>query len=277
MKNWNMILATALLCSCAVSDPNRTIESLNISAPQLVKLPGASFTMGSDHDTPAEKPEHAVTLSEFWMSTTEITVGQFGEFVRATGYITTAEKDSGGWIFDTTISNMAFKKDATWKHPYMEQNSNHPVVLVTWFDAQAYCEWLSKTTGLAVSLPTEAQWEYACKAGLKDGLNMKDIAWIQDSTQLFTHEAAAKKPNIFRIYDMLGNVWEWTSDWYSDYTADHATNPHQTADLGRGKIARGGSWNFPAEFARPTFRQPGHGPKARAQDLGFRVVVQMGH
>ncbi|MBX7150334.1 formylglycine-generating enzyme family protein [bacterium] len=275
MKKWSLLLTLILLLSCSKSDPNRVIESLNIQSPRLVKVPGGSFSMGSDHNTPSEKPAHAVTISEFWMSSTEITVGQFAEFVTATGYLTTAEKDSGGWIFDTTISNMAFKKDATWKHPYMDQNSNHPAVLVTWFDAQAYCEWLSRTTGLAVSLPTEAQWEYACKAGSADNVEIKDIAWIQDSTQLFTHETASKKSNAFGIYDMLGNVWEWTSDWYSDYTASTVTNPRQSTDLGRGKIVRGGSWNFPAEFASPTFRQPGHGPKARAQDLGFRIVVQM--
>ncbi|MGH9556539.1 MAG: formylglycine-generating enzyme family protein [Terriglobales bacterium] len=261
------------------TNPNQRLKSLGLPVAELVALPRGSFRMGSDAGARSEQPEHRVTLSPFWISRTEVTVSQFAAFIADSGYKTRAERsgeDAGGWVFDAKREQMALKADASWRHPYLEQANDHPVVLVTWHDASAYAEWLARKSGLKVRLPTEAQWEYACRAGTQGDYagDLDALAWHKENSSRRTHAVAGKQANAWGLFDMHGNVWEWTRDWYSDYLPDEQQDPPGPADQGRGKIARGGSFNFPATHARASHRQEGHGPEARAQDLGFRIVVE---
>ena len=133
----------------------------------MVPIPGGTYRAGDIGDTgkglDREEPVHTVTVDGFDMCATEVTVGQFRKFTEETGYKTQAELgDEGGdqtWI--VANGEWVRKSDANWKNPYLPQTDNHPVVCVSWYDAQEFCSWLSKKTGQKIGLPTEAEWEYA--------------------------------------------------------------------------------------------------------------------
>ena len=247
-------------------------------------------------------PRHKVTLTQpYYMQQYPVTRGDFAKFVEATGYKTTAEQKGSAWGLD---------KDGTWKNidglnwrnPGFSQSDDHPVVCVSWNDAQKYVEWLNETQkselppGFRYALPTEAQWEYACRAGTdteffwgtndeKDGkgyLNAADESgasngkkWsycfpFNDGYQA-TSPVGKFKPNNFGLYDMLGNVLEWCSDWYGDYPSGAQTDP-QGASSGSFRVLRGGSWsNFPRS-CRSAYRDYG-GPADRISYIGFRVAM----
>ncbi|ANL69874.1 formylglycine-generating sulfatase domain-containing protein (plasmid) [Rhizobium phaseoli] len=223
----------------------------------MVFIAGGTFRMGSGRHYPEEAPVHRVTIDGFWMETAAVTNRQFKEFVRATGYVTTAEivplaKDypgalphmlfAGSLVFmpptrpvDLRDSSQwwVFMKAADWRHPYGPRSSingleNHPVVHVSYNDALAYARWAGK------DLPTEAEWEYAARGGL-DGA---DYAWGDELTPggrhmantwqgEFPHQNLATDgytrtcpvnafpANGYGLFGMIGNTWEWTSDWYS--------------------------------------------------------------
>ena len=272
-----LVLVVLLLSMPALAaDHNQKLKSLGIPVPELVRLPAGRFIMGTEGSEPAERPAHRVSVSSFWIGKTEVTVEQFAAFVAETGYKTEAERGDkpGGWVTDPDLG-MARKDDANWRNPYMKQDGRHPVVLVTATDAEAYAAWLAKKSGLRVALPTEAQWEYAARAGTVSDFAgpLSSIAWTKEDSGGVTHPVAAKYPNPWGLFDMHGNAWEWTADWYSDYTHKWAKNPVVTEDQKRGRVIRGGSFAFPHTYARSTFRQEGHGASARAHDTGFRVVV----
>jgi formylglycine-generating enzyme required for sulfatase activity len=234
----------------------------------MVWIPGGEFMMGAGDEggRADEKPQHKVKLDGYWMDATEVTNAQFSEFVKATGYVTTAERvpkwedikkqlppgtpkppDSvfvaASLVFASpkipvNVNDASqwwvWKKGASWKHPggpatSIKGKENHPVVQVSWDDATAYAKWAGKR------LPTEAEWEFAARGGLKDALypwGNEDIeqgkpkanTWQGNfpnkntSWDKFYLSSAVKtfKPNGYGLYDMAGNVWEWCSDWYSD-------------------------------------------------------------
>jgi formylglycine-generating enzyme required for sulfatase activity len=226
-------------------------------------VPGGTFRMGSDKHYPEEAPVHCVTVDGFWMDRTPVTNRRFREFVEATGYVTFAEvapdpKDypgalphmlkAGSLVFDppdhpVDLRNFAnwwsFKFGANWRRPYGKGSSirdldDHPVVHISYRDAQAYAAWAGK------QLPTEAEWEHAARGGL----DQAEFAWGDQLTLGGRHMANiwqgafpcenlvsdgyartspvdAFPPNDFGLTDMIGNIWEWTSDWYSTrHTAD---------------------------------------------------------
>ncbi len=200
-----------------------------------------------------ESSAHTVEITRaFSIGKTEVTVGQFKAFVAATNYVTTAEKSGGalGWFPEEKNYVDRFHKDPaiTWKTPGFEQSDDHPVVCVSWTDARAFCKWLSEKEGATYRLPTEAEWEYACRAGTETwyswGKNPDDAyanANVADgaleaafpmTTQyqravklgkdegdkaIFTAKVASYRPNPWKLYDMHGNVWEWCQDrWKAD-------------------------------------------------------------
>lgn len=206
-----------------------------------------------DQSTNLEKPSHGVEITKpFAIAKTEVTVGQFKAFVAATGYLTTAEKSDGalGWFPEEKEFVDRFHPDpaVTWKSPGFKQTDAHPVVAVSWQDAQAFCAWRTKTTGRTHRLPTEAEWEYACRAGTDTwyswGRNPDDAythanvadgalesahpntARFQRAVKLgpddgdgtvFTAPVASFKANRWGLHDMHGNVWEWCQDrWKAD-------------------------------------------------------------
>jgi formylglycine-generating enzyme required for sulfatase activity len=197
---------------------------------RMVSIPGGSFQLGSNDGYDDEKPVHTVTVSGFEMSATEVTVGQFREFVNETGYRTEAERGGGAYVLSGTTYEK--KADANWKRPYFTQTDAHPVVCVSWNDAVKYCEWLSGKTGTVFRLPTEAEWEYACRAGTGTryytGDNENDLGragWYNGNSGKTTHPVGQKEANRWGLYDMHGNVWEWCNDWYGSYPSGSQTNP----------------------------------------------------
>jgi formylglycine-generating enzyme required for sulfatase activity len=151
---------------------------------------------------------------------------------------------------------------------------NYPVINVTWYGAKAYADWLGG------SLPTEAQWEYACRAGTSTSYsfgagNIRDYAWYDDNSGDHTHPVGEKSPNAWGLYDMHGNVYEWCNDWYANYgstpASDPVTNPTGPS-TGANRVLRGGSWYSSAQYCRSAFRSDGD-PDYADYDIGFRVVL----
>jgi len=206
-------------------------------------------------DYTEERPQREVWVSGFWMDQNEVTNGQFASFVEATGYETEAEKkgDPRNWRY------------------YALGKADHPVVGVSWNDANAYCLWRGGR------LPTEAEWEKAARgteAFLWPWGNFWDAARLNSlesglkGTEAVGVRGAGLDLNPYGLNDMAGNVWEWTADWWGDYV-----DPHRPpgSDQGWGKVMRGGSWRKQGHEARTTFR--GHAdPGGYADDVGFRCA-----
>jgi sulfatase modifying factor 1 len=209
----------------------------------MVWIPGGTFRMGSNDHYKEEAPVHRVTVDGFWIDRTPVTNRQFKAFVKATGHVTNAEippdpKDYPGALpHITDLRNWGqwwtFMKGADWRHPYGPKSNinvldHHPVVHVSFADVQAYAKWAGK------ELPTEAEWEFAARGGL-DG---EEFAWGNAFTPGGTHMANTWQgnfptenlaqdgfertspvttfpPNGYGVSDMIGNVWEWTDDWWS--------------------------------------------------------------
>ena len=249
-----------------------------------------------------EYPRHQVEISKpFLIGRTEVTVGQFRAFVQDTGYRTRAEVDgAGGWGYDAA-QKRCLGRDIrfTWRDPGYPQTDMHPVVNVTWEDCQAYCRWLSDKQRRMVRLPTEAEWEYANRGGTSNyysvGNTPREILekartlaprpeTIRHSVQdleidpaenPFPIAVASYAPNSFGIYDMHGNVWEWTADWYDEnYYRYSQTQDPQGPRQGVVKVRRGGAWNSFPLWARSSFRN-WNSVDTRCVNLGFRVLAEM--
>jgi formylglycine-generating enzyme len=197
-----------------------------------------------------------------------VTRGQFARFVAATNYRTEAEKGvSGGFGWEG--GKLVQKKNYTWRSPGFPQTDDHPVVMVDFSDAQAFCSWLSRVSGRNIALPTEAQWEYAARGGGAPG-----DAWTAANSPGSTKPVGTNSANGFGLHDMLGNAWEWCEDWFAPYSPDAATDPVQKnatlSDKPR-RVLRGGAFSRPAADANPA-RRYRNDPGSRNADNGFRVV-----
>jgi formylglycine-generating enzyme required for sulfatase activity len=260
--------------------------------------PPGVFTMGSpagEVGRNEDEVQRTVRLSQgFWMSQTEVTRGQFFRFVSATGYVTEGERDGkGGYGLDSD-GNLAQKPEYTWRKPEFTQTDSHPVVNVSWNDAVAFCEWLSKVEGKRYRLPTEAEWEYACRAGSTTAyINGNDPEGLTKVGNVADATAKAKYPDLtavtssdgyvntsplglfsenrWNLYDMHGNVFEWCSDWYGEYSSSDVLDP-QGASTGSFRVGRGGSWGDQASYCRSANRV-GNDPSDRFFSLGFRLLL----
>ena len=213
--------------------------------------PRGTFIMGmADVDKSwRDDSQHQVILTKgFWMLETEVTVGMFKAFVIDTGY--DIEKDDSNDEYRPKHRRHSYREgdsEISWLNPGFSQDDKHPVTCVSWDDAVAFCKWLSEKTGQNITLPTEAQWEYACRAG-KTGeyaSNLKEVAWFStdryDREDKGTHPVGTKKPNEWGLYDMFGNVSEWCQDWYYHFKRWRAINPTGPT-TGSARVIRGGSW-----------------------------------
>jgi formylglycine-generating enzyme required for sulfatase activity len=213
---------------------------------EMVSIPGGTFQMGSNgaQAESDEKPVHTVTLDGFWMGKYEVTQRQY-------------EAMMGG-------------------NPSYFKGPDRPVEMVSWNDVTEFCQKISQATGKTYSLPTEAQWEYACRAGSSgkwcfgDSENLLgDYGWHTANSGSQTHDVGGKKPNVWGLYDMHGNVWEWCADWYAPYSAGAVSNPAGPANSG-SRVIRGGDWGLDPESCRSADRY-GIPPAYRYHDIGFRL------
>ena len=264
---------------------------------EFVLIPAGEFMMGSPEyegwREVREGPVHKVRITEpFLLQAHQVTVGQFTEFARTTGYRTEAERGDGalGW------TGTEWKKDKgrNWRNPGFEQSESHPVTCVSWNDAQTFCRWLSDKGEGTFRLPTEAQWEYACRAGSRyrywwggeeaDGGRCANVAdktakgqfpdWTvmdTDDGYVFTAPVGNYLPNPFGLYDMTGNVWEWCSDWFGeDYYSKSPDADPPGPPSGELRVCRGGSWYGSPRYCRSACRGR-YTPGIRDNLLGFRV------
>lgn len=262
---------------------------------KLNLIPPGKFLMGSPDNEPGrdadEGPQREITVSRpFAMGIHEITVGQFKAFVEATGHVTEAEKSGEGsarldleaqkWIINDP--------KVTWRTPGWEQTDAHPVTCVSWNDAVAFCAWLSKKEVRTYRLPTEAEWEYACRGGTRTPFHSGASLAIEQANctgdgAVYTKGKGPDKtvpvgsyaPNPFGLYDMHGNVWEWCMDWYAAdaYATAAAVNPTGPA-TGTKRVNRGGGWHSPAVHCRAAYREKSLTPSSRGHNTGFRVVLE---
>jgi len=249
---WAAVLAAAALlaapgCSSQAEPPKELkIDLGGAVTMKLALIPAGKFMMGE------EKGPHEVTISKpFYMGVTEVTQAQY-EAVMGT--------------------NPSHFKGAT-----------NPVEMLTWNDATEFCKKLSEKTRQAVRLPTEAEWEYACRAGTQTAFSfgedpsaLGDYAWYRANSGWKTHPVGQKKPNAWGLYDMHGNVWEWCADLYGEYPKGPVTDPSGSATGDRGYLVlRGGSWIRADAGAFRCASRSSNGPSVCDFSYGFRVVVSV--
>ena len=222
----------------------------------MILIPAGEFWMGSPpgEGNDDEHPQHKVYLDGYYIDKYEVTNEQFDSFVRATGHKTDAEKEGKGWVYD---DKWVEKSGATWRTYYYAGKEKHPVVLVSWKDATAYCQWAGK------KLPTEAKWEKAARGvdgreypwGNREpdagglyrcncGEGTDRAVWRRDGYEFTSPVGTYERgTSPYGLHDMAGNVWEWCSDWYDKnyYGRSPSRNPKRPAS-GENRVVRGGSW-----------------------------------
>ncbi len=238
--------------------------------PEMVGIPAGTFSMGSNDGDSDKKPVHSASVKEFYVSKYETTVSQFKAFVRDSGY-------SGSKVNNEHKVSSEYKCKEFMK-PEFNQTEQDPVVCVTWEDAGAYGEWLSKKTGKTYRLPTEAEWEYAARAGSTtkywwgDNLGNNKANCIGCGSQWDNKQTApvgSFSPNGFGLYDTVGNVWEWTCSEDGHYLEDKQNYCNQSLKI--MYRLRGGSWDFEVKYLRSFYHYSGS-TTYRNANLGFRLI-----
>ncbi|WP_420428375.1 formylglycine-generating enzyme family protein [Algiphilus sp.] len=280
--------------------------------PEMVLIPSGEARLGSPESEagrdPDEGPRQSVSIAQpLAFGRHEVTVGQFAAFVDATGYETDAERNLGG--AEGCLSARAvgargqritweYEAGVNWRNPGFEQSAQHPVVCVSWFDAIEYLEWLSDKTDANYRLPTEAEWEYAARAGSEgafyfgdelEGIcahaNHADDAYARswdwpkatrgancDDGAARTAPIGSYRPNAFGLHEMLGNVWEYTGDCYIDTLAGMpADGSVRITEPCPRRVARGGAWRNLVDHIRAANRYR-VSPVTRSDFVGFRAV-----
>jgi formylglycine-generating enzyme required for sulfatase activity len=271
---------------------------------EMAYISPGRFTMGSPADEPGhlehELPHEVEITRGFYMGVHEVTVAQFEKFALAEAYKTDAESGHRGWGYDPELRWIE-ERICSWRNPGFAQDGRHPAVLLTWNDAVAFCQWLSRRDGKEYDLPTEAEWEYACRAGTqtrfssgKDNAGLQGVCNLHDESlhalldsnrsgteyarwndgHAFTAPAGSFRANAFGLCDMHGNAWEWCKDWFqSDYAKDRRQDPQGPA-TGTLRVMRGGSLWDSADLCRSAHRNKA-APEYRALNTSFRVVLRM--
>ncbi|MDP7018935.1 MAG: formylglycine-generating enzyme family protein [Pirellulaceae bacterium] len=247
-----------------------------------------SIQWSLDHIHPYEGPDRRVRLTRpYRIAAHEVTVGQFRKFVEATGYKTDAEREE--------IDPKSKEPRRTWRKSIFPQTDDHPVLEVSWHDAMALCHWLSKKEGRIYRLPTEAEWDFAARAGStdrwcfgNDRSKLADYAWYNGwgsgNSGGKPQPVGKKSPNAFGLYDMHGNMWEYVSDFFADIDFKlrySRQQPEVTIDptgikWGGRTALRGGSFDFPWFFQRSAARLGGARRYQHIWHMGFRIVMVIG-
>jgi formylglycine-generating enzyme required for sulfatase activity len=263
--------------------------------PEMVVIPAGNFTMGSSasekswaatHGANAESvsdesPQHHVSLRSFAMGKYDVTRGEYTAFVQETGY------PAGDGCFESSMPKSSKRADASWQNPGFGQTERDPVTCVSWQDAQAYVAWLndklrrpgSTSADGPYRLPSESEWEYAARAGTTtrfwwghDDGSAADHAWYKGNSGSQTHPVGSKPANAFGLYDMVGNVWQWTEDCYAESYANAPTDG-SASEAGKDclRVDRGGSWLYASWLLRSATRE--RNPAGyRDVIMGFRLA-----
>ncbi len=256
---------------------------------ELVLIKSGTFIMGSNSLPAPCAPEHNVSLGSYFISKYPITIDQFNVFVQATKYVTTAERNGGGFTIDTN-GNFVFTKGVsfgcseTGKVRNPQDRQTYPAVFIGWQDANMFCNWLSFISGKKYRLPTEAEWEYAARGGqhgspyLYSGSNhAAEVAWHGANSEARVRPVGLLQSNALGLHDMSGNVWQWCSDWYAEnnYSTGSLVNPAGPL-WGTDKVLRGGYFlsgkgNVPLQQLQVAYRGK-EVPNVAVGDIGFRIV-----
>ena len=307
----SLLMAPACRTTIASSDLSSARRSALSSArtfrdcrtcPEMVIIPAGTFRMGSSQSEKSwaathggnmasvadESPQHAVSIGSFALGIYDVTLDQYAEFVGETGYSVgdgCQISPSANGYFDGNLKNE--RANASWKNPGFAQIGSDPVVCVSWHDSNAYVSWLNRkvrppgeqSINGPYRLPTESEWEYAAR-GATTGLfwwgdndaEAGQHAWYRDNSGGHPHPVGSKGANAFGLYDIVGNVWQWTEDCYADSYAAAPTNG-SAAEAGSDcmRVDRGGSWFYPKWLLRsaPRERNPAD---YRSAIMGFRVA-----
>ncbi|MGA8832043.1 MAG: SUMF1/EgtB/PvdO family nonheme iron enzyme [Desulfomonilaceae bacterium] len=298
-----------------LENPKKLITSKNSIGMKLVRIPAGEYMMGSPKQEldwlrltfrqtwreghkqwfQDETPLHPVRITKpFYMGAYDVTVKEFRDFVDDTKYKTDAEKGDGGMIFSNKEDRWVPQKNMKWDSVPWKIADNQPVVFVSWNDAQAFCKWLSRKEKLRYRLPTEAEWEMACRGGavwvrypwgnklpgdrdtnFGDG-NPKlpaSLTTVNDGYE-YVSPVGSYPPNGFGLYDMDGNVMEWVQDYYDrNYYETSPINDPQGPATGSGRVNKGGNWFASPADCRCAFRGFS-GETMSFWNLGFRVVME---
>ncbi len=264
----------------------------------FVRIPAGEFSMGSSEGEQvgygSDETQHQVKLSDFYLCKYPVTLADFKKFIDESRYQTDAEKANSSSVYDG--KEWQEKEGIHWRHGVSgherpTKESNHPVLHVSWNDAVAYCDWLSKKNDKKFRLPTEAEWEYACRAGsttpFNTGENLTTDEANYDGNYPYnnnqkgqyrenTVSVSSFEPNAWGLYTMHGNVYEWCSDWYGDKYYDECKvkgvveNP-VGPEIGSNRVLRGGGWDGSARRCRSAIRGGGS-PFHRSNGVGFRLA-----
>ena len=297
------------------TEGNSKSEVTNSVGMRFVLIKPANFQMGAQAGEPARDDEdlHSVRLTKpFYIGSTEVTVGEMRKFVEANSSLVDGRRvafrtnaERGGQTFEggkpggfqlTNSDTDKWVPTANWKTPGWQQTDKYPATFLSWEDANAFVLWLSKKESKHYRLPTEAEWEYACRAGTSTAYwwgnepdktgkvaNVADRSFKKhypsiidtmdmDDGYVFTAPVASHRPNGFGLYDMIGNDWEWVADFYDPHLKDDV-DPRGPA-TGSERVARGGGWGTTADRCRcaARFHDP---PDTRYAGTGFRVVLEV--
>ena len=241
---------------------------------EFVRIPAGEFRMGMEEGS-IEKPVHKVHIGyAFEMGKTEVTVAQFRAFAEATGYLTDGEKAGTGGARRGGQDWQA-ESEVSWRDTTFPQSDEDPVSFISWYDAMALCHWLSAETGQEIRLPSESEWEYACRAGTTGAYagELSAMGWHRNNSGVRPHPVAQKEPNPWGLYDMHGNVWEWCLDFFTTSYEGAPTDGSPRWDLKPASdvVSRGGSFVNPPGWLGSAVRM-GSFPDCSHYNNGFRLV-----
>ncbi|XP_030163139.1 formylglycine-generating enzyme [Lynx canadensis] len=291
--------------------PGQVLGERPLAPTKMVLIPAGVFTMGTDDPQikqDGEAPARRVAIDAFYMDAYEVSNAEFEKFVNSTGYLTEAEKFGDSFVFEGMLSEQVKTdiqqavaaapwwlpvKGANWRHPEgpdstVRHRPDHPVLHVSWNDAVAYCTWAGKR------LPTEAEWEYSCRGGLQNRL----FPWgnkLQPKGQHYaniwqgefpvtntgedgfrgTAPVDAFPPNGYGLYNIVGNAWEWTSDWWTVHHSVEKTLNPKGPPSGKDRVKKGGSYMCHKSYCyryRCAARSQ-NTPDSSASNLGFRCAA----
>ncbi|XP_039096238.1 formylglycine-generating enzyme isoform X1 [Hyaena hyaena] len=293
--------------------PGQVLAEQSLAPTKMALIPAGVFTMGTDDPQikqDGEAPARRVAIDAFYMDAYEVSNADFEKFVNSTGYLTEAEKFGDSFVFEGMLSEQVKSdiqqavaaapwwlpvKGANWRHPEgpdstVQHRPDHPVLHVSWNDAVAYCMWAGKR------LPTEAEWEYSCRGGLQNRL----FPWgnkLQPKGQHYaniwqgkfpvtntgedgfqgTAPVDAFPPNGYGLYNIVGNAWEWTSDWWTVHHSVEKTLNPKGPPSGKDRVKKGGSYMCHKSYCyryRCAARSQ-NTPDSSASNLGFRCAADL--